>query len=64
MTDKQKKELAILKAIFKYLLIGLLWYALELGFHGELRQSNEDTIISIFLFWYIWKSELLRLRMY
>lgn len=64
MTDKQKKELAMLKAIFKYLLIGLLWYALKLGFHGELRQSDEDTIISLFLFWYIWKSELLRLRMY
>ena len=62
MTDKQKKELAILKAIFKYLVIGILWYAL--AFHGELRQSDEDTIISLFLFWYIWKSELLRSRMY
>lgn len=64
MTDKQKKELAILKALFKWALIAMLWYALELGFHGELRQSNEDTIISLFLLWYIYKGELLKLRIY
>lgn len=31
-------------------------------FYGEARESNEDTIISLVLLWYIWKSEALKLR--
>lgn len=61
MSNKQKGELATLKAMFKWLLFSILWQGLEVLFYGQPRPSTEDTIIGFILFCYINKSEYLKL---
>lgn len=61
MNEKQKKQLATLKAMFKWLLIALLWQGLEWLMYREPRPSTEDTIIGFIIFYYIDKSEFLKL---
>lgn len=61
MSNKEKTETAWFKTWIKWLLISLFWRGLELWFYGEARESDEDTIISLVLLWYILKSEALKL---
>jgi len=61
MSDKRKRELATLRAMFKWLLIAILWQGLEWLMYGEPRPSTEDTIIGFIIFYYIDKSEFLKL---
>ena len=62
MNNKQKREsLATLRAMIKFLLISLLWGWLEWIAYGEVRPSTEDTIISLFLFYYIEQCEFRKL---
>lgn len=53
MNENEIREYALMKATFKWLLIGMLWQGLELWFYGATRPSNEDTIIGFFLWYYI-----------
>lgn len=48
MSENEIREYALMKATFKWLLIGMLWQGLELWFYGATRPSNEDTIIGFF----------------
>lgn len=61
MNSKEETRTVWFRTWIKWLLISLLWRGLELYFYGEARESNEDTIISLVLLWYIWKSETLKL---
>ena len=61
MSDKRKRELATLRAMFKWLLIAILWQGLEWLMYGEPRPSTEGTIIGFIIFYYIDKSEFLKL---
>ena len=53
MSENEIREYALMKATFKWLLIGMLWQGLELWFYGTTRPSNEDTIIGFLLWYYI-----------
>ena len=53
MSENEIREYALMKATFKWLLIGMLWQGLELWFYGTTRPSNEDTIIGFFFWYYI-----------
>ena len=61
MNSKEETRTVWFRTWIKWLLISLLWRGLELCFYGEARESNEDTIISLVLLWYIWKSEVLKI---
>ena len=61
MNSKEETRTVWFRTWIKWLLISLIWRGLELCFYGEARESNEDTIISLVLLWYIWKSEALKI---
>ena len=44
-------------ASIKYILIVILWQALELIFYGVVQHRIVDGIIGIILFWYIYQCE-------
>ena len=44
-------------ASIKYILIVILWQALELIFYGVVQHRIVDDIIGIILFWYIYQCE-------
>ena len=60
MNEKEIREYAFLRTTFKYLAIAILWYSLEIWFYGCTKQSNEDTIIGLIMWYYIAKSEFLK----
>ena len=60
MSENEIREYALVKATFKWLLIGMLWQGLELWFYGTTRPSNEDTIIGFFLWYYIVRCECMK----
>lgn len=60
MSENEIREYALMKATFKWLLIGMLWQGLELWFYGTTRPSNEDTIIGFFLWYYIVRCECMK----
>lgn len=62
MSENEIREYALMKATFKWLLIGMLWQGLELWFYGTTRPSNEDTIIGFVLWYYIIRYEFLKKR--
>lgn len=62
MNSKEETRTVWFRTWIKWLFISLIRRGLELYFYGEARESNEDTIISLVLLWYIWKSEALKLR--
>ncbi len=49
-------------ASIKYILIVILWQALELIFYGVVQHRIVDDIIGIILFWYIYQCESRRLQ--
>ena len=60
MSENEIREYALMKATFKWLLIGMLWQGLELWFYGTTRPSNEDTIIGFLLWYYIVRCECMK----
>lgn len=60
MSENEIREYALMKATFKWLLIGMLWQGLELWFYGTTRPSNEDKIIGFFLWYYIVRCECMK----
>lgn len=50
------------KTFIKAFLILVLWQVLELIFYGEVQPRKVDSIINIFLIYYIYKGEILVFR--
>lgn len=44
-------------ACIKYILIVILWQALEMVFYGAVQHRVVDDIIGVILFWYIYQRE-------
>ena len=60
MNDKEIREYAFMKATFTFLAVSILWRGLEILFYGCPKESNEDTIIGLVMWYYIIKSEFLK----
>ena len=52
-----KKIKQLSSACIKYILIVILWQALEMVFYGAVQHRVVDDIIGVILFWYIYRSE-------
>ena len=48
---------AFFNTCIKYLLISVLWMALERIIYGEVQPRIVDDIIGLILFWYIYRAE-------
>lgn len=48
---------ATVRASIKFLLIGILWQAMEFIFYGEIQPRIVDDFIGCFLFYYIYRNE-------
>ena len=46
-----------LNACIKYILISVLWMALERIIYGKVQPRSVDDIIGLILFWYIYQAE-------
>ena len=52
-----KKIKQLSSACIKYILIVILWQALEMVFYGAVQHRVVDDIIGVILFWYIYQRE-------
>lgn len=51
------KTIIFLDACIKYILISVLWMALERIIYGKVQPRIVDDIIGLILFWYIYQAE-------
>lgn len=51
------KTIIFLNACIKYILISILWMALERIIYGRVQPRIADDIIGLILFWYIYQAE-------
>ena len=51
------KTIIFLNASIKYILINVLWMALERMIYGKVQPRIVDDIIGLILFWYIYQAE-------
>lgn len=58
-TEERKGKMNIILAIIKFMIFGFIWQRLEIKFYGEVQPRIVDDIMSLVLFYYILKGEML-----